>query len=314
MKNNLQLVQFAISKIGCGYVFGATGQIITEANIQQFAKDNAAIYSSEYIVRSRKWIGKESYDCAGIIDAFCGINTTANNYFAKALKKGNTMADMPKIPGVLVHMNGHVGIYVGNGDVVEARGVDYGVVKTKLNARPWVRWSYCYLINYVEETVSTPEIGSVPNISATHSIGEDVIYSSCYTSSDSVEPIIKDGHGKITKIIPGARQPYLIGNGICWVNDGDIRGAYLGDSNTTRPINPYTEPMVSLYKGKTGMKVNDIKWLQFELNWRYPAVKIDGKFGDQTNTYLGEFQDKMGLGKDFKCGPLTRQSLKTKNK
>lgn len=32
----------------------------------------------------------------------------------------------------------HVGVYVGNGYVIESRGRDYGAVKTKLTDRPWV--------------------------------------------------------------------------------------------------------------------------------------------------------------------------------
>ena len=44
---------------------------------------------------------------------------------------------MPDIPGIAVFMPGHVGLYVGGGYVVEARGFAYGVVKTRLNDRPW---------------------------------------------------------------------------------------------------------------------------------------------------------------------------------
>ena len=35
-------------------------------------------------------------------------------------------------------------------------------------------------------------------------------------------------HGVITRIVEGARNPYLLDNGLCWVNDGDIRGYYQG--------------------------------------------------------------------------------------
>lgn len=61
-----------------------------------------------------------------------------------------------------------------------------------------------------------------------HSVGETVTYSSCYKSStDPVSKAIDVNPwktGEITKIKEGARNPYLIGNGTCWVNDGDIRG------------------------------------------------------------------------------------------
>lgn len=44
---------------------------------------------------------------------------------------------MPDIPGIAVFMSGHVGLYIGNGEVIEARGFAYGVVKTKLKDRKW---------------------------------------------------------------------------------------------------------------------------------------------------------------------------------
>lgn len=61
-----------------------------------------------------------------------------------------------------------------------------------------------------------------------HKVGETVTYSSCYQSStDPVSKAIDVNPwktGRITKIKEGTRNPYLIGNGTCWVNDGDIRG------------------------------------------------------------------------------------------
>ena len=56
-------------------------------------------------------------------------------------------------------------------------------------------------------------------------VGDVVKYSSCYSSS--TDPIDKAHHvsgaGAITKVKAGTRNPYLIENGRCWCNDGDIR-------------------------------------------------------------------------------------------
>lgn len=51
-------------------------------------------------------------------------------------------------PGLLVWKDGHVGVYVGNGVVVESRGVDSGVVRTFLKDRPWTNWAECFLVDY----------------------------------------------------------------------------------------------------------------------------------------------------------------------
>ena len=57
---------------------------------------------------------------------------------------------MPELPGVLVFSSQHVGVYIGNGYVIEARGHAYGVVKTKLSSRGWKSWGKCPFIEYEE--------------------------------------------------------------------------------------------------------------------------------------------------------------------
>ena len=67
-----------------------------------------------------------------------------------ACKIKGPISTMPEVPGVLVFYNYHMGVYVGNGEVVEARGRKYGVVKTKLANRPWTSWGYHPDIVYEE--------------------------------------------------------------------------------------------------------------------------------------------------------------------
>jgi murein L,D-transpeptidase YcbB/YkuD len=45
-------------------------------------------------------------------------------------------------------MDGHVGVYIGGGYVIEAKGFSVGVVKTSLKSRPWKRWGKCPYITY----------------------------------------------------------------------------------------------------------------------------------------------------------------------
>lgn len=70
-----------------------------------------------------------------------------------------------------------------------------------------------------------------------HGVGETVTYSSCYKASTDPTSKAIDVNpwktGTITKIKEGARNPYLIGNGTCWVNDGDIRGTGTVKQTTT---------------------------------------------------------------------------------
>lgn len=73
--------------------------------------------------------------------------------------------------------------------------------------------------------------------------GDNVTFSTCYRSSDA--PIsqaiqaqnMQRNHGVITKVLAGAQNPYLLDNGLCWVNDGDIRGYYSGTRTGTVATN-----------------------------------------------------------------------------
>jgi hypothetical protein len=57
------------------------------------------------------------------------------------------MDSLPDMPGVAVRFSGHVGIYIGGGEVAEWRGFDYGCVITKLAGRKWTHW---YMLPWVE--------------------------------------------------------------------------------------------------------------------------------------------------------------------
>ena len=89
---------------------------------------------------------------------------------------------------------------------------------------------------YTESVEPEPAPTSTPAPSGrvyAHLLGEHVVFSTCYKSSTA--PIsehidasnMSRNHGVITKIVD-AQNPYLLDNGLCWVNDGDIRGPYTG--------------------------------------------------------------------------------------
>ena len=48
-------------------------------------------------------------------------------------------------------MPGHIGVYVGKGEVIEAMGTAYGVVKTKVAGRGWSKWLRIPHIQYVKK-------------------------------------------------------------------------------------------------------------------------------------------------------------------
>ena len=55
---------------------------------------------------------------------------------------------MPDTPGLAVWMDGHIGVYIGGGEVVEASSTKKGVIKTQLAGRGWSHWLEIEYINY----------------------------------------------------------------------------------------------------------------------------------------------------------------------
>lgn len=96
-----------------------------------------------------------------------------------------------------------------------------------------------YTENTAQEQTAAPTTGRV----YAHAIGEHIVFSTCYKSSTA--PVsehinasaMSRNHGTITKIVD-APNPYLLDDGLCWVNDGDIRGAYTEQATVSTPTAP----------------------------------------------------------------------------
>ena len=162
MKTNLGLVDYCKAQLGFPYWYGTFGQKATQGLLRQ----KSAQYPSQY-----KWsdfveqYGERVHDCVGLIKGYLWCDSPTSNpiynvnqdkdvsgMLANCSINGN-ISTMPDEPGVLVFMDGHVGIYIGNGKVIEARGHLYGVVETKLKERKWTKWGKLDWIDYVEEKV-----------------------------------------------------------------------------------------------------------------------------------------------------------------
>lgn len=76
---------------------------------------------------------------------------------------------IPDEPGIAVRYSGHVGVYVGGGEVVEWRGFAYGCVITKLKDRKWTHWYKVPWCEYVaparpeapEESAEIIDVGAL---------------------------------------------------------------------------------------------------------------------------------------------------------
>lgn len=78
----------------------------------------------------------------------------ADAMYEYASEKG-TIDTIPEIPGLAVWHEGHIGIYIGNGKVVQAANTTAGVILTNLSDTAWTHWLKVPYISYVEEQEET---------------------------------------------------------------------------------------------------------------------------------------------------------------
>lgn len=171
VKNNLDLVQWAIwaEDRGWGYVWGTYGEVFDQAlyeyKLDQYPEEVGRY--AEFI--ETNWLGGRTADCVGLIKGYGWLNPEtqeieygtngmadvgADQMYENATEKG-AIDSMPEIPGLAVWHTGHIGIYIGNGEVIEAMGTRYGVVKTQLSDSRWTHWLKVPYITYVEQPPET---------------------------------------------------------------------------------------------------------------------------------------------------------------
>ena len=163
-KNAADLVTYAIHawESGWGYVWGTYGCVLTDSlfayKLEQYP-DGVGNY--EDFIRAN-WLGGRTTDCVGLIKGYGWLNPEtlsidyaangmpdigANQMYYSASVSG-TIDTMPDTPGLAVWHDGHIGVYIGDGYVIEAMGTKYGVVKTELAGRGWTHWLEIEYINY----------------------------------------------------------------------------------------------------------------------------------------------------------------------
>lgn len=160
MHTNTGLVEHAKKALAekWGYVWGTFGQMLTPAVLEQKRKQYPDGINKHLTFIQKNWMGRRTADCVNLIksylwwddkkqdvvydikyDKYQGTWMSADGAYKVAKEKG-PINTIPERPGICVRYKGHIGVYIGGGEVIEARGTKYGVVKTKLKDRPWTHW------------------------------------------------------------------------------------------------------------------------------------------------------------------------------
>ena len=173
-KNSTDLAAWAMHayRANWGYVWGSYGEVLSKSQFNAKLSQYPAEVGSHKEFIQENWIGRRCADCVGLIKGYGWLDAqsqeivygsngmpdvSANDMFYNAVEKGD-ISTMPEIIGLAVWQHGHIGIYVGDGDVIEARGTEYGVVKTRLFNGGWTHWLKIPYISYDEIPESGGEV------------------------------------------------------------------------------------------------------------------------------------------------------------
>lgn len=181
------LVSHAKSKLGTPYFYGSKMTKLTESFMQQMHKLYPGVVTTAYMskARAKGQVGRINVDCSGLIASYTGRNLGSAQLYSSAKKRLSVNDYKNWADGVVVWRSGHVGIFYkedGKYYVIEAKGINYGTVKSKFVKS---QWSAGLTFNYMQyeydtdvsinATAKTSNPYKVPtNLLKKGSVGEDV--------------------------------------------------------------------------------------------------------------------------------------------
>ena len=152
---------------GFGYIWGERGGVWTQAKQDKATREQTIQYG-------QKWVGKKAADCSGLFSwafnqlggyMYQGSNTMWTKYMED--KGPLTGGYIPKPGSAVFKTKGddryHVGLFVGNDVVVEAKGTSSGVVVSSLKF--WHEWGEPKGVIFSEESevpMFTPNLVTLP--------------------------------------------------------------------------------------------------------------------------------------------------------
>ena len=168
-KTNSGLIAYALAQLGKPYWWGTFGQTASSSLYASKRKQYPSYYTASDFP---KQYGQRVHDCIGLIKGYLWSETptsvptyvgaqdksASGMYSVSSIKGGIGTFDF--VPGRLLYKGAspskinHVGVYIGNGWILEAKGHAYGVVKTAFKGSEWSYWSQCPYITADTKTDS----------------------------------------------------------------------------------------------------------------------------------------------------------------
>ena len=138
------LANFAKSKKGTPYIYGCKGADgkVTQAKVNSLARTYPSVFTSSYLykIKRKGLVGKVCCDCSGLISWYTKKLLGSAQLYSQA-KARLPISQWKKFAvGTVMWKQGHVGVYLGDGLVAEAKGIDYGTI---ISNGP-IRWDSIY--------------------------------------------------------------------------------------------------------------------------------------------------------------------------
>lgn len=127
------------------YVYGAKGinGRLTLRQLDALKAQNPKVFTDAYYAKAKKFLGQPCIDCSGLVCAIWCILDIGSYQIADLPK--NKPSEYEYVPlsrndlkwGDVLWKTGHVGVYLGDSKVLEARGIDAGVGVFDFTSQPW---------------------------------------------------------------------------------------------------------------------------------------------------------------------------------
>ncbi len=160
MKTGNGMVEYARNRLGTPYFYGAKIPEggLTEKKMSTMHTMYPKVVTTSYMAKARRkgQVGKVNVDCSGLIAGYRQLNLGSYQLYQKAYTRMPIAKIDDFAPGVVLWKSGHVGVYIGkiNGVpmCIEAKGINYGTVQTKVSSTKWVYGLTFKDVTYTYET------------------------------------------------------------------------------------------------------------------------------------------------------------------
>ncbi|MEE1126283.1 MAG: peptidoglycan-binding protein [Acutalibacteraceae bacterium] len=224
-------------------------------------------------------------DCSGLIHSYNGVGGVRTDMLSSSqsagLEWGYVSNGVPNVHGLGLHKPGHVGVYVGSDQVIDARGTNWGIIYASLNSVNWVEW-------YKIVGVSYPENGWVKFDGESFYYEDGEYIESTTRTIDNVEYTF-DSLGRSDKEPP--------------------KSAYEVTDYSTTSSSPSSSSTKYLKIGSQGEKVKEVQQMLKDLG--YFDDEITGYYGTYTAACVKEFQADAKIEVDGIVGPEFMSTIKS---